>query len=348
MAYDNLEKFNMLECYIESHKNIGDASELYFQRYPERRQPYFDIFTRLENNLINHGSFQKPRPKQYNKENNEVDEINTLGFVAINPHASSRQIRQNIGVNRKKIKKILKKHNFRQYRYRKVQLLHIGDAERRIHFCNWYLQKCAVDRNFFKKVIWTDEVHISSEGIFNRHNNLFWANENPNLTVDRMIQGKFGFNVWCALYNCRILCYTLFDGNLTSDGYLHILEENLVEEIANMNEVYFQQDGAPCHNARRVREFLNEHFRDNWLGTNGPVRWPPRSPDLTPLDFFFWGFIKNSIYKVKSNNVNELRRRFQNSLRKVTRLHLYNTIKAVEKRCRKCIENNGMQFEHMR
>jgi hypothetical protein len=30
---------------------------------------------------------------------------------------------------------------------------------------------------------------------------------------------------------------------------------------------------------------LNEHFEERWIG-RVPFRWPPRSPDLTPLDFF--------------------------------------------------------------
>ena len=89
---------------------------------------------------------------------------------------------------------------------------------------------------FFRKIIWTDEVHVSSDGIFNRHNNLYWAIENPHLTVSRVIQGRFGFNVWCALYNSRILCYCIFEGNLTTERYIHILEENLVPEIQGMND----------------------------------------------------------------------------------------------------------------
>ncbi|GBO16290.1 hypothetical protein AVEN_146960-1 [Araneus ventricosus] len=34
-----------------------------------------------------------------------------------------------------------------------------------------------------------------------------------------------------------------------------------------------------------------------WIGHGGPVAWPPRSPDLNPLDFFFWGHMKSSVYE---------------------------------------------------
>ncbi|CAD0200597.1 unnamed protein product [Chrysodeixis includens] len=33
-----------------------------------------------------------------------------------------------------------------------------------------------------------------------------------------------------------------------------------------------------------------------WIGRFGPVRWPPRSPDLTPMDFFLWGFVKGEVH----------------------------------------------------
>jgi hypothetical protein len=31
---------------------------------------------------------------------------------------------------------------------------------------------------------------------------------------------------------------------------------------------------------------LNEKFPNVWIGRGGPIHWPPRSPDLTPMDFF--------------------------------------------------------------
>ena len=50
--------------------------------------------------------------------------------------------------------------------------------------------------------------------------------------------------------------------------------------------MYFQHDGAPPHYTNRVRELLNELLPNRWLGRGGPVAWPPRSTDLTPLDYY--------------------------------------------------------------
>ena len=51
------------------------------------------------------------------------------------------------------------------------------------------------------------------------------------------------------------------------------------------NKMIFQQDGAPPHFSK-VRTWLNEKFNGRWIGRGGSISWAPRSPDLTPLDFF--------------------------------------------------------------
>ncbi|KAL4126744.1 hypothetical protein QTP88_010953 [Uroleucon formosanum] len=38
------------------------------------------------------------------------------------------------------------------------------------------------------------------------------------------------------------------------------------------------------------------HITHNGLG--GTIAWPPRSPDLTPLNFYFWGYMKQKVYAV--------------------------------------------------
>ncbi|GBL77128.1 hypothetical protein AVEN_12763-1 [Araneus ventricosus] len=53
--------------------------------------------------------------------------------------------------------------------------------------------------------------------------------------------------------------------------------------------------------------FLDTTFSDRWIGCGGPVAWPPRSPDLTPLDFFFWGYVRYKIYSREIRDVEDIR-----------------------------------------
>ena len=67
-----------------------------------------------------------------------------------------------------------------------------------------------------------------------------------------------------------------------------------------------QQDGAPPHYGREVKDFLNQNYPNRWIGRQGPITWPPRSPDLTPLHFYLWGHMKSLVYTVSSINEKDL------------------------------------------
>ncbi|EZA53536.1 hypothetical protein X777_07004, partial [Ooceraea biroi] len=63
-----------------------------------------------------------------------------------------------------------------------------------------------------------------------------------------------------------------------------------------------------------ARNILNEPFPDRWIGRGGRISWPARSPDLTPLDFFLWGHLKNEVYRDIPNYNND-----------TTTTHIFNT-----------------------
>ena len=70
---------------------------------------------------------------------------------------------------------------------------------------------------------------------------------------------------------------------------LEMFREEVVPQLQMkpiFDELFFQQDGAPPHYALRVRGYLNGVFPQRWFGRRGSIEWPPRSPDLTPMDFF--------------------------------------------------------------
>ena len=71
--------------------------------------------------------------------------------------------------------------------------------------------------------------------------------------------------------------------------------------------LWFQHDGAPAHFVLDVKEYLNNVFPNRWIGRSGPVQWPPRSPDLTPMDFFIWGGeMKCLVYETPIDTPEEL------------------------------------------
>ena len=87
-----------------------------------------------------------------------------------------------------------------------------------------------------------------------------------------------------------------------------MLEDSLIPEIYQMNNnhLIFLQDGAPPHYVNIVRDLLNTTFPGRWIGRRGPYDWPARSPDLTPCDFFLWGWAKDKVYRREPRTIDEL------------------------------------------
>ncbi|GBO17504.1 hypothetical protein AVEN_189164-1 [Araneus ventricosus] len=85
------------------------------------------------------------------------------------------------------------------------------------------------------------------------------------------------------------------------------------------------QDGATPHFSISVREALNERFPNSWIRRDGPIPWPARSPDLTPVDFFFWGYIRNIVCSENITDISDLKRRIIAAIETVTPQSLRNT-----------------------
>jgi hypothetical protein len=69
--------------------------------------------------------------------------------------------------------------------------------------------------------------------------------------------------------------------------YLDMLQLYLLPHLEDYQpNVVLQQQIAPSHWARILGEFLDIHFPGHWVGRDGPIPWPPRSPDITALHFF--------------------------------------------------------------
>ncbi|GFV97989.1 putative LOC100569746 [Trichonephila clavipes] len=71
-------------------------------------------------------------------------------------------------------------------------------------------------------------------------------------------------------------------------------------------KLWFQQGGATCHTARATIDLLKDTFGDRLISRFGPVNWPPRSCDLTPLDYFLWGYVKSLVYADKPQTLDHL------------------------------------------
>ncbi|GFY14640.1 uncharacterized protein TNCV_4828431 [Trichonephila clavipes] len=108
----------------------------------------------------------------------------------------------------------------------------------------------------------------------------------------------FSDKIKCAIRSADIVSMV----KLFSD----LEEYNYSPEFMTSLELWFQQDGATCHTARATIDLLKDTFGDRLISRFGPVNWPPRSCDLTPLDYFLWGYVKSLVYADKPQTLDHL------------------------------------------
>jgi hypothetical protein len=86
--------------------------------------------------------------------------------------------------------------------------------------------------------------------------------------------------------------------------------------------------------------------RGRWIGRAAPIAWPPRSPDLTPLDFVLWGFVKDRVFVPPlPANVAELRIQITAAVVEVTPEMLRSVWQDIDYRWDVCRITNGSHIE---
>ncbi|EFN81427.1 hypothetical protein EAI_03971, partial [Harpegnathos saltator] len=74
----------------------------------------------------------------------------------------------------------------------------------------------------------------------------------------------------------------------------------------------------PPHNAMCSRRVMNQMFPRKWIGRGGHIEWPARSPDLTSLNFFLWGFIKDRVISIAPTTAEDMKNRIRRACAEVT------------------------------
>ena len=81
----------------------------------------------------------------------------------------------------------------------------------------------------------------------------------------------------------------------------------LKTEEEDIDNIWFQQDGATCHTAEAILDGMRPVFEDRIISRRADVVWAPRNCDLSPLDYYLWGAVKDKCYANKPNTIDTLR-----------------------------------------
>jgi hypothetical protein len=354
VRYTVEERIEMVLLFGDNARTAEQTGAEFHRRHPERTRPSNSSVLRLVKKFKATGSVMNTA-HVWNEKPATGDAIKAavLASYEVNPQQSTRHVAQEAAVSHQSVWKILKEENFHPYKIRLTQQLDAEDGDRRLQFCEWAIAQTDRNPDFGHHIIWSDEATFFLNGHVNRQGYRYWSKENPYWYEESHTQRPQKLNVWAGIWDDMIIGPYFINATLTSEKYHELLRDTVFPQIRgtlDVNEPWFQQDGAPPHFGTIVRDFLDETFPGKWIGRRGSVEWPPRSPDLTPCDYFLWGYLKSRVYANRPSTLQQLEDNIRNECEHIqtTPGMLENVLKSWKQRVRDCVVANGLQFEHKR
>lgn len=351
--YTKNEKLNFIKWYYAGN-SLREVQALFAGLNPNRNVPSKSTVSRIIYHLEKTGSVLricKCRKQHRRRENDTRD--NVVASVIENKNVSLRTIGRRFGIHHTTAHRILRKENFKSYRYGKHQILTEVDKFRRLEFCQTMMEQVnEAGMNFLSRVLFSDEKTFRLKAGPNSQNFRYWSTENQHLYVGAHTQYPESVNVWVGILGHHVIGPFFINRRLTGDVYLNLLRENVIPAIreagVDIGNIWFQHDGCPAHNSQQVRTYLDETFPNRWIGRGGRIPWAPRSPDLSPNDFFLWGHLTSVLYnEVQFNNAEELRNAISDRCRGLSQYQLARVRREFYDRLGYCSAAEGGIFEHL-
>ena len=111
--------------------------------------------------------------------------------------------------------------------------------------------------------------------------------------------------------------------------------------------IWYPLYGAPAHFTLPVSQRLDQHFPGRWIGKGSPVAWPARYPDLTPLDFFHLGCMKENVYETEIASREELVSKINTTAMEIRQRGLSNVQREMRRHAEARVRARGGHFEHL-
>ena len=132
--------------------------------------------------------------------------------------------------------------------------------------------------------------------------------------------------------------------------YLNMLQTvawPAVSAVATRRGYWFQQDGARPHTTPMVQQWLASKFGPRVISNLTDRVWPPKSPDLSPLDYWFWGICLAELRRSPPSSMEELKETINEFAASLTPEDIRKAVGDIIPRAEACMLSNGEAFEYI-
>lgn len=295
---------------VKSATLVRRAFQREFPRISPRNVPHRRQFFRVIEKFEASGDVGDPKVKRKPSETVPQCDVEAVEkFFTQNEEAHLRDAAKELEFSIGKIWFILRKIlRWKPYRPHATTVLTAQHKQYRLTASQWFLSH---DIDFFsKQVIWSDEKYFVLKQGPNKSIHRYWAPSNPHILIECKTQSQEKAMCWTGLCNGLVLGPFWIQGSMDQFVYRELLEEKvwpLLKHRATREQLYFMQDGATCHTTPMNLAFLKSKFGGRVISNKTDIPWPPNSPNLNPLDFFFWSHSMNHVFRTKPATIDDLK-----------------------------------------
>ena len=158
-----------------------------------------------------------------------------------------------------------------------------------------------------------------------------------------------GVTGWCGFWSRGIINPFFFENEqreaitVNGDHSWAMLNQNFFTKIEEKDiaNIWFQQDGATCYTTGSILDVLRPVFEDRIISRRADVVWPPRSGNLTPLNYYLWGAVKYKCYACKPETIDSLKDNIREAIDEIWLHTIDNVLNNWTKRVAQCMASRG-------
>jgi transposase len=300
------------------------------------------------------------RPKTVSSDQNNIDYVDehceSQESNLSQEHLSCRQIAKNIPASKSTVHRIITR-NKQGLKLHTVKRLHcpqmpITTKTRRLERANHLLKRFPKWRT--KKLCFQDEKDFTLQVPTNRQNNRIYISGTKKQVDKRRLFRPANKQSLKVMVSC-VISYNgvskpfFMDPQrtkVTGEYYTRHLVRDLLPECHRLypnNDFIYMQDGATSHTSNLCQNKLKELLGRRFINK---VEWPPKSPDLNPLDYHFWNSIVKLVYENRRSqpfdNFAQLNRRIKAVWNRAINMdHIRKSIDQFRDRLKKVVEEDA-------
>lgn len=333
---------------LKSISMVMRAFRLHFHPTSHRPMPSRCAFVNLIKRFESNGGNAKQENKGSRRGIPDKDVKLVEQYFLDNKESHLREASRVLGMSVTKIWIILRKVlRWKAYTPHVSACLSQANTEARRKSAEWFL---AHDSLFFEeKVIWTDEKYFVLNQGPNKSINKIWAPSNPYVDVQCKTQSQQKIMCWVGLYAGKVIGPFWIETKMDNHVYNDLMREEIWPQLrqqAQRKQLWYMQDGATCHTTENNLSFLKQKFSGRLISNKSEVPWPPSSPDCNPLDFFFWGYVMQHVYRIKPTSIADLKAVVEDFVESIDPAIIRKACASARKRFEMMMLENGGRFEH--